>query len=250
MTMIVDITLFELRRLFRSPLSWTALAVVQFVLALLFYLFLAQYLQYPGIFTDKGISEIVIAGFYQSAGPVFLLATPFLTMRTVSEELRSGTISLLLSSPVPVSAVVIGKYLGISLFIICLSLTVSLMPASLMIGARIDYGQLLSAMAGLTLLAMSAVAVGLLASSLFQSAGIAALCTFSVFIVLWTIHLAAPIEQGTAFTLLNYLSLLHHYTPFTEGAFAPVDLFYFVLMSLACISIGIWRLDAMRLYHW
>ncbi len=248
--MIFHISLFEFRRLLRSPLPWITLAIIQLVLALLFYLFLSQYLQNPGVFAEQGITEIVVASFYQGAGPVLLLVMPFLTMRLFSEELRTGTMKLLLSSPVSSTALVIGKYFGMILFMLCLLTMVTLMPVSLMPATQLDPGQFASAVIGLTLLVSSAVAIGLLVSSLFRSPAIAAMVTFAVYILLWTVHQAGPMDEGSGFAVFNYLSLARHYMPFTEGLFAPADVFYFVVLTAACLVAGIWRLDSMRIYHW
>jgi len=84
----------ELRRLFKSPLAWFILATVQFLLAIFFYLLLSQYMQPAS--AGKGLTEVVVSGMYQIAGVIMLLVSPLLTMRLITEELRLGTIKLIL----------------------------------------------------------------------------------------------------------------------------------------------------------
>lgn len=243
---ILDIARFELRRLLLSPFAWAVLAIVQFVHALLFYLFLSRYLQQPDIYNGRGLGEIVIAGYYQSSGLIMLLVTPFLTMRLISEELRSGTIRLLLSSPVPVSGLVLGKFLGLFLFMAGISIMLSLMPASLIVGTSLDYGLFAAAMLGQTLLFAGFTATGLFVSSLFRQPVIAAVCTLALLLILWTSHLAGNGNEGSGVSVATYLSAMLHYNNFTEGIFSTVDLVYFLLLISALLLLGIWRIDSLR----
>ena len=69
-------------------------------------------------------------------------------MRLISEERRSGTLNLLLSSPVSMTEIVLGKYLGIVLFLFILVLQISLMPLSLLMGTELDMGKLAAGLLG------------------------------------------------------------------------------------------------------
>jgi len=248
--MVVDIALFEFRRLILSPLAWVVLAIVQFILALLFYMLLSQYLQEPALYSGRGLTEVVIGGFYQSTGFILLLIMPFLTMRLFSEELRTGTIRLLLSSPLSVTSLVLGKFLGILLFMICLLLIISLMPAGLMLGTRLDFGQFGAAILGLALLLCTFAATGLFISSLFRHPAVAAIATFGLLLMLWTSHIAGMDSGNAVSSLFNYLSMLVHYHPFTLGIFDSVDFIYFLLLTITFLLLSIWRIDALRTYHW
>lgn len=246
MSTVAGIAGFELRRLLASPFAWVVLAVVQFVHALLFYIFLSRYLQQPELYSGHGLGEVVVAGYFQTSGLIMLLMTPFMTMRLLSEELRSGTIRLLLSSPIPVSGIVLGKFLGLYLFMLLMLLMVGLMPASLAVGTTLDYGQFGAAMLGLASLLAAFTATGLFISSLFRQPAIAAVCTFVLLLLLWTGHLASGGAPGTAGTTAAYISSMLHYNNFTEGLFSSVDFIYFLLMTTASLLFGIWRIDSIR----
>ncbi|MEX2353504.1 MAG: ABC transporter permease subunit [Gammaproteobacteria bacterium] len=245
-----DIARFEFRRMFLSPLAWIVLALIQFVLAMLFYMLLSQYLQEPALYAGRGLTEVVVGGFYQSAGFILLLITPFITMRLLSEELRTGTIKLLLSSPLAITGLVLGKYLGCLLFMLCLLLLISLMPAGLMLGTRLDYGQFAAAILGLALLMCSFSAIGLFISSLFRHPAMAAIATFALALMLWTSHVAGMGNDTAVASVFNYLSMLVHYSPFTLGIFNAVDFIYFLLLTVTFILLSIWRIDALRTHHW
>jgi len=244
--MIQNIASFELRRLLLSPLAWTVLAIIQFIHALLFYIFLTRYLQQPDNYNGHGLTEVVIAGFYQSSGLILLLITPFLTMRLFSEELRSGTIKLLLSSPITITSLVLGKFVGLYLFMCGIVFMVSLMPASLALGTTLDFGQLAAAFLGLLLLTGTFTAAGVFVSTLFRQPVIAAVCTLMLLLMLWTSHLAGSDDTNTISSVASYLSLLQHYNNFTAGLLNSVDLASFLILTSSFLLLGIWRIDALR----
>ncbi|MEX0951160.1 MAG: ABC transporter permease subunit, partial [Gammaproteobacteria bacterium] len=127
MNAILTIAANELRRLLVTPMAWIALASVQFVLAIFFFLLLTQFLENPQI-AQQGVTQIVATGTLQLAGIILLLVVPFLTMRLFSEEYRSGSLTLLLSSPLSLTEIVLGKFLGIYVFLLIMLGMIALMP--------------------------------------------------------------------------------------------------------------------------
>ncbi len=234
----------ELRRLFKSPLAWIILAVVQFLIAMFFYLLIQQYAQPAN--AGQGITAVVVSGMYQIAGVIMLLVSPLLTMRLLTEERRSGTIKLLFSSPLSITELILGKYLGITAFYGLMLVMISLMPAALLFGTPLDLGQITAALIGLILLMSSFAAIGLFISSLTSQPGIAAISTFGVLFILWIINAAGTnSSEGTA-AVFAYLSLLTHYNNLLNGVFNSADVVFYCLVSLLFIVLSIWRLDAER----
>lgn len=236
----------ELRRLFQSPLAWTILALVQFLLAVFFFILLSQYLEPAGWQAGRGLTEIVVAGVIQVAGILMLLVVPFLTMRLFSEEQRSGSIKLLLSAPISITEMVLGKYLGAVCFLFCLLALTALMPLTLLLGTPLDVGLLASGLFGLALLMLALASIGLFASSLTQQPAVAGISAFGISFILWIAHLGAGNGNEKPGELFNYLSLLKHYDNLLSGAFNSVDVIYYLLVSVTFLVLTIWRLDAVR----
>jgi gliding motility-associated transport system permease protein len=236
----------ELRRLFKSPLAWIILATVQFLLAIFFYLLLSQYMQPSS--ASSGLTEVVVSGMYQIAGVVILLVSPLLTMRLITEERRLGTIKLLFSSPVSITELVLGKYLGITAFYCLMLIMISLMPATLMFGTQLDLGQIASGLIGLLLLMSSFAAIGLFISSLTNQPAVAAIGTFGVLFLLWIINIAGTNASESSAAIFSYLSLLNHYNNLLNGVFSSADVLFYLLVSIFFILLSIWRLDAERTY--
>lgn len=243
---IILIAINELRRLFKSPLAWVILAVIQFLLAIFFYLLLNQFMQPTS--GGKGLTEIVVAGMYQIGGVIILMVSPLLTMRLITEERRLGTIKLLFSSPLSITELVLGKYLGITAFYCLVLFMVSLMPASLLFGAQLDLGQIASGLIGLLLLMSAFASIGLFISSLTQHPSIAAISTFGVLFLLWIINIAGTNASEGAAAIFSYLSLLNHYNSLLNGVFNSADVLFYILVSVFFIVLSIWRLDAERTY--
>lgn len=246
---ILVIATHELRRLFKSPLAWAILAVVEFLLAILFLILLNQFMNPTPWLAGRGATEIVVAGLFQVSGIVILMVTPFITMRIFSEERRTGTINLLFSSPVTITELVLGKYLGILGFLVIQLLLIALMPLSLLMGTSIDLWQTSAGLIGLLLLMSSFAAIGMFISSLTSNTTIAAITTFGILFLLWIINLASSTGSELFKTIFTWLSLLNHYGNFINGLFNTTDLFYYLIIIVLFVVLSIWRLDSERLHQ-
>ena len=248
--MIFTIAARELRSLFLSPLAWSILAVTQFIMAWLFLAQIETWLtlqpRLAAIEGAPGVADIVVAPLLANAAIVLLLITPLITMRSLSEEYRARTISLLFSAPVSMTEIVLGKYLGILGFFLAVVVMLALMPLSLMVGTDLDLGKLAAGLLGLSLILAAFTAVGLYMSSLTEQPVVAAVTTFGLLLLLWIINQA---DSAQADGVVNYLSMLSHYETLLKGVFNSMDVGYYVLMIALFIGFTIRRLDATRLPH-
>ena len=143
--MILSIAYREFRSLFLSPLAWSILAIIQFILAYLFLTqvetFTAIQAQLSAIDSAPGLTDVIVTPLYGNAAIILMLVTPLLTMRLICEERRNKTLALLLSAPVSNSDIVIGKYLGILGLLLIMTGLITLMPLSLLAGGTLDFGK-------------------------------------------------------------------------------------------------------------
>ena len=152
-----------------------------------------------------------------------------LTMRAYSEEKRSGTMELLLSSAITDLQIILGKFLGaITLFTIMLAVT--LIP----IGMLFIYGEpelapILSGYLGLWLMGGSFISVGLLVSSTTKNQMVAGMGTFGILLLLWVISwIGDPSSSSMTTQVLGYLSILDHFDDFSKGVIDTKHLAYYV----------------------
>lgn len=244
--LIATIARLELRRLFASPLAWCVMAVVQLILGLVFTTALLDFAENRAYMDQAvGVSDIVAGSLYGVASIIYLLVLPLLTMRMFSEERRSGSLDLLLSSPARITEIVLGKYLGLLGFIAVMLVLISLMPLSLKIGTPLDLGRIAAAALGLFLLLMAFAAAGMFMSALTSQPTVAAVATFGLLLALWLVNLWG--FKDTALSgVLNYLSLISHYDGLIRGVFKLSDVLYYLLFSGLFVGLTIQRLDMER----
>jgi ABC-2 type transport system permease protein len=249
--MILIIAKAELRRMFYSPLAWATLAVVLFILGLLFLILVDNYLttiqaQLVGIPGAPGVTDIVLAPVMLWAGVIMLTVSPLQTMRAFSEERQQGSLTLLTSAPLSITELVLGKYLALLVFILVLLGLLALIPLSLAGATQLDWGKIMASLLGLFLLLASFSAAGLFISSQTKTPLIAAMSSFGLLMFLVVLYMSGSAES-TASDLFIYLSHFGHLLPFLQGLFDSSDLIYYLLFSAAFLILTIRRLDNERL---
>ncbi len=248
--MIFTIARSELRRMFYSPVAWVILALVLFILAWLF-LYLLNYfvteLQPRLAATEAapGVTDLVAAPVLLWAGVIMLGISPLLTMRAFSEERQIGSLTLLISAPVSMTEIVLGKYLGLILFVLLMLGLLALMPMSLALGTTLDWGKLAAGLIGLFLLLASFTAAGLFLSSVTNTPLISAVSSFGLLLFLIVLYLSGS-SQRTGSELFVYLSHFGHYISFLEGMFETSGLVYYILFSGTFLILTVWRLESQR----
>ncbi len=244
------IAMRELRSLFLSPLAWVVLGVTQFLLAYMFLSRIEYFIQVQprlaGIDGAPGVTDLVAAPLLGSAAFVLLMIVPLLSMRLLAEERHSGSLTLLLSAPVRLSDIVLGKYLGLLTFMLLMVVMIALMPLSLLAGASIDLGQLAAGLLGLGLLLAAFCAIGLFVSSLSTQPAVAAIAGFGVLMFLWIIDWAGASMDATQSGLLGTLSLMSHYQRLLQGVFRSTDAAYYLIVIATFLALTVWRLDLER----
>ncbi len=250
--MVWALAVRELKGLFLSPLAWSVLAVVQFILAYLFLAQLDRYMMFAGQLAGMegapGVTGIVVAPVLGDAAMVLLMVTPLLTMRLVAEERRARTLPLLLSAPLSMTEIVLGKYLGILGFMLVMLALAALMALSLLAGGTLDFGMLAAGLLGLGLTLAAFAAAGLFLSSLTAQPVVAAVSTFGLLLLVWILDWAGTSREGAG-DLFAQLSLLRHYEPLLQGVFSTTDVAYYVLFIALFLGLAVRRMDAYRLQH-
>ncbi len=248
--MILTIASRELKTLFLSPLAWTVLAILQFILA---YLFLTQIDAFTTFQTQlsilndaPGISDIIVLPLFSNAAIIMLLVIPLLSMRLVSEERRNKTLTLLLSAPLSAHEIILGKFLGLLGMLMLFVLLICLMPLSLLLGGELDAGKFICNILALSLLVAAFSSVGLYMSCIASHPTIAAVSSFGLLLLLWILDGSSGIE-GSGDGFFQYLSLLKHFQTLQSGLINTVDICYFLLFISVFLILSIRRLEHDRL---
>ena len=241
----------ELRSLLLSPLGWSILAVMQLILSWFFAIEVALFLQPENqsqLANDPnapGVTMVIVSSLFWWIGIILLLVMPLLTMRLISEERRHKTLPLLLSAPVSMTGIIMGKFLGLMSFLLIILAMLLLLPLSLLLGGNLDFGHLAAGLLGTILFLSAIAAIGLYLSTLTANPTIAAISTFGILLLLWMINWAEYLEEQSG--VLTYLSITNHYQPLLEGSFSTEDVIYYLLFTALFLILSIHRLDSDRI---
>ncbi|MGD1147339.1 MAG: ABC transporter permease [Thermoanaerobaculaceae bacterium] len=205
----------ELLAYFSSPLAYVVLTAFLFINGYVFYLIVA-FLNDPRV---QAMAPLKL----MFGGTIFfwlylLFVVPVITMRLLAEERRTGTLEVLLTSPVSEGQVVIGKFLAAFVFYLFLWLPTWVYVGMLASHAKIDFGPVWAGYLGIALLGSLFLSVGLLTSALVRNQIIAAILAFAVLIVVFSLGLVENLVNGAAAKgALGYMNLWSHMDDFAKG---------------------------------
>jgi ABC-2 type transport system permease protein len=215
----------EWRAYFLSPLAWVILAAFLLLNGYVFTVILAV-LNEPGAPKDQALLYLFANGF-TSWFTLFLV--PVIAMRLFPEERRSGTIEVLLTSPVTEAEVVLAKFTGALGFYLTLWAPSLIYVWILRTHARIDLGPVVSAYVGIALLGGYFVSVGTFASTLTKNQIVAAILTFALLVPIFSAGLLDYLIRNPKIReSLSYLNMWVHLEEFARGIVDTRRLVYYV----------------------
>jgi ABC-2 type transport system permease protein len=253
--LILTIAGKELKSLFASPLAWLVLAVTQLIMGYWFLRLVEEFVdrqaQFVHLPSPPGATELVGAQLFATAAGIFLFAIPLLGMRLISEERRNQTMVLLVSAPVSMTDIVLGKFVGVTAFLLVMIGLMALMPLSLALGTRLDYGLLASLVLGLALLAGCFAAVTLFFSCLTAYPMLAALGGFAA--LLGTIMMGTVAEEGLRIRgvpvpagLMRVLAPIKNFEPLSRGLLDSYAIACSLLLIVLALALAVRQLDSAR----
>ena len=231
----------ELRAYFVSPIAYVVLGLFAVLFGVFYVSGLTVMVQLSMGQLGMGgpqlvnINEFMIRPLFGNTAIVLLFMLPMLTMRSYAEEKRSGTIELLLTSPLTDFQIIMGKYLGaMALYTLTLSLTF------IHIGVLFWYGEpelapVLSGYLGLLLMGGSFISIGLAISSMTKNQIVAGVGTFAILLLFWVINWLGDSAGPTVQAVLAYLSILEHFDDFSKGVIDTTHVTYY----LSFITLGL-----------
>jgi len=233
----------ELKSYFAGPIAyiaiglWALLYGYFFVAILQFFVRQSMQMNQMGMQGPQSmnVNQQLIRPLLQNVTIMILFVMPMVTMRTYSEEKRSGTIELLLTSPVTDFQIIMGKFLGAMALYGVMLLVTTIHIALLFVYGRPEWKPILTAYLGLLLLGGCFISVGLLISSLTKNQIVAGMVTFAVFLLLWIITWIGSFSGPTVDQLTQYLSIIDHLDDFSKGVIDTKHLIYY----LSFITFGL-----------
>ncbi len=220
----------ELRAYFYSPMAYVILACIQAYNGATFS-YIVWVLSGPGAGGSATPLRIFFAPHFFFWLFLFVVVA-VLTMRLIAEELRSGTIEPLMTSPVSEAQVVLGKY--VAAFVFFLFLWAPTLVFVLIMGrwSEVDWGPIASGYLGIVGIGAVFMAVGIFGSSLSKSQIVAAILTFAMLTFFFFVSIAHDLATDeTAKEVINHMNLMQHMDDFGKGIVDTRRLVYYVSTS-------------------
>ncbi len=226
----------ELYSYFASPIAYMLVGLFALIFGWMFYSFLSFFSEQSLRMQQFGmggpqtlnVNEMLIRPLLLQAGIIILIFIPTLTMRTFAEEKRSGTIELLLTSPLTDWEIVLGKYLGvISLYVAMLAVT-ALNFLWLFAYGNPEFTPIVVGYLGLLLMGGSFLAIGLFISNLTRNQLVAAVLTFSVLLMLLLVNWIGDASGPIVRAVVSALSVFQHFEDFSRGVIDTQHVIYYL----------------------
>jgi ABC-2 type transport system permease protein len=233
----------ELQAYFFSPLAYVVLCFFLLASGLIFILLVGQ------LNDPRSVGGPPLGFFFRSTWLFLLLVIPVLTMRLVSEELRSGSIEVLMTAPVTEGQVVSGKFLAALVFYSFLWLPTATYALSISLYEKVDWGPVGAGYVGLLLIGSLFLAIGIFASSLTRSQLLAAMITFALLLFVFLLSLFGELTtRDTIKKVLEYVNVWNHIDEFATGivdtrrlVFYLSGTFFFLFLASRGLEDKKWR---------
>lgn len=227
----------ELRSYFNSFIGFLFIAVTLFFVSLYFYIY-NLFNGYP--YVSYALSGVVF---------LFLITVPVLCMRVLAEERRNRTDQLILTAPVSVYGIVIGKFLALVTILVIPTLVVCTYPLIMSIYGTVPMAESYLSILGFFLYGMASIAVGVFVSSLTESQVIAAVLSFIALFLGYMMNGLCSLISSTENIVTRVLRLFDMSTPFDNmltGTLNIQSIFYYILLTILVLFLTVQSIQKRR----
>jgi ABC-2 type transport system permease protein len=246
MTNILTIARKEWKLYFVSPIAYALLAIFALITGWMSLNAIAIFMARTGRGGPADLNGFVIEPILMNAGVISLFLVPMITMRLFAEENRSGTIELLVTSPVRDIEIILGKLLGaLAMYLSMLAVLFVSLSFCFFFGNP-DWRPVVTGYAGVALQAAALLSLGMFISSTTKNQIVAGAITFGLGLLLWTFDWATSFETSTWARVLAYLSLTSHLNSFARGVIDLKDFVYYLSVIAAGIFLTARSLESIR----
>jgi ABC-2 type transport system permease protein len=224
----------ELKSYFSSPIAYLLMVVFALIFGYFFYVATAIFVsrgmesQMTGRSMPMDVNEWVIRPLLMNVSVIALFMIPMISMRLFAEEKRSGTIELLMTSPIRDVEILLGKWFAaLTMFATVLALS-GINLGFLFAYGKPDWRPILIGYLGLLLQGGALLALGTLVSTMTKNQIVAGGATFAACLLLWILDWVSSYETAAWAKVLSYLSVVTHYEPFSKGVLDSRDVIFYL----------------------
>ena len=242
----------EFKSYFTSPIAYLLMAFFGLIFGYGLYTATAQTVgislrsQMMGQSQPINLNDEIIRPLLGFASTIALFLIPMITMRLIAEEKKTGTIELLLTSPVKDYQIILGKWCGAMLLFLCILAMSAINIAMLFAWGKPNWQPVLVAYLGLILQGGCLLAIGLFISTMTRNQIIAGGVTFFVCLLLWLLSWSTAFETTATSQVLNYLSIVTHFDNFAKGLLDSKDVIFYISMIFFGLFLTSRSMESLR----
>ena len=239
---VITIARRELRAYFDSLVAYVVIGGSLLGIGLYFFLFQGGFWQVDRVTLGRLFWAVPFA--------LNILVVPLVTMRTLAEEKRAGTIELLITLPVTDADVILGKYAAALGMIVILLAATLVYPIAMFVWpwhlGTLDWGPVWTGYLGLFLYAAAATSVGMLFSSITESQIIAFFMTAFVLVLVYVLGVFVEYLPGILGDVTSFLSFQVRYAGFERGLIDTRAVVYFISVAVICLLVAFRSLESRK----
>jgi ABC-2 type transport system permease protein len=231
----------ELRSYFASPIAYSIMALYSVIFGFFFYSAVKYFQQMAfrsqmsGESFPMNINEMIVRPVLMNVSVIGLFLIPMIAMRLFAEEKRSGTIELLMTSPIRDMELILGKWFAALALYASILVVSALNLTFLFTYGKPDWKPIAVGYLGLLLQGGCLLAIGTFISTLTKNQIIAGVAGFCVSLLLWVLEWTSAFESTVSSKVMAYLSVVTHFEPFSKGVLDSKDVVFF----LSAIFLGL-----------
>ena len=242
----------ELKGYFSSPIAYFLMGLFGLLFGVFFWLYTRGFIemgmrsQMQGRGGPMSVNEMVIAPLLGFASTIGLFLIPLISMRLFAEEKRSGTIELLLTSPISDWEIILGKWLGALAMYLCLMAVAATDIGLLFVWGKPDWRPVLTGFLGLFLQGGTILGIGTLISTMTKNQIIAGAGTFAACLLLWVANAFSQFNDTWWAKVLAYCSILTHFEPLSRGVIDTKDIVFYLSAIFLMLFLTSRSLESLR----
>ena len=242
----------ELKSYFASPIAYLLMAFFALIFGFGFFTATRDFVRFGFMAEMQGrsmpmnVNEQVIRPLLGFASTVALFLIPMITMRLFAEEKKTGTIELLLTSPVEDWEIILGKWFGALFLYLCVLAVSALNIALLFAFGKPDWKPILIGYLGLILQGGTLLAIGTFISNLTKNQIVAGVATFFACLLLWLLSWSTAFQATGFAQVIGYLSIVTHFDGFAKGVIDSKDVIFYLSMIFFSLFLTARSMESLR----
>lgn len=229
----------ELGQYFRTWSGYLFIAILLAITSLLYNAF--------AVGSSAKYSADVLSDFFWLASGTTMAAGLFLSMRSIAEEHQTGSLPILVSSPLQDAHIVLAKFVAAYVMVLIYIAATLFMPALVFVNGSVTLGHIFAGYVGLAFIGAAATAIGVFGSAVVRTQLFAIILSTVILAMLIILWLVARLADGPVSDVISYMALHHkHFRPFMEGSIAISHLMFYASVTLIFLALARNALEAKR----